>query len=219
MKELGATRHRCGGLFVPTSFMRQDFTSRSAARPHRPSSLPTFDQLGRFILVTGGTRSGKSRFAVELAKTLSGRVAYIATCGATDQEMCRRIVRHRRARPKHWSTIEHPSDPAETLSRLNGKVAGVILDCLTMYVSELLVHGCSDAAIQKNVRRLCHAIRAVSCPVLVVTNEVGWGVVPEHALGRRFRDLAGVANQIAAGAADQVFLLVAGIPLELKGEG
>lgn len=197
--------------------MRQDMTSRNAARPHQPSSLPTFNQLDRFILVTGGTRGGKSRFAVELAKTWSGRIAYIATCGATDQEMRRRIARHRRARPKHWRTIEHPSDPAKTLIQLNRKVTGVILDCLTMYVSELLVQGRSDAAIQQKVHRLCRAIRTVSYPVLMVTNEVGWGVVPEHELGRRFRDLAGAANQIAAEAADQVFLLVAGIPLAMKG--
>ena len=132
--------------------------------------------------------------------------------------MRQRIARHRRTRPKHWRTIEHPSDPAKTLSQLNGKVAGVILDCLTMYVSELLVHGYSDAAILEKVRRLCRAIRAASSPVLMVTNEVGCGVVPEHELGRRFRDVAGLANQIAAGVADQVFLLVAGISLEMKGE-
>jgi len=200
--------------------MRQDLTltSHNAARPHRLSSLPTFDQLGHFILVTGGTRSGKSQFAVELAKTLSGRIAYIATCGAADPEMRQRIARHRRARPKHWRTIEHPSDPATTLTQLNRKVQGVIVDCLTMYVSELLVQGRSDAAIQQKVHRLCRAIRTVSYPVFMVTNEVGWGVVPEYEWGRRFRDLAGVANQIAAEAADQLFLLVAGIPLEMKGE-
>jgi len=192
--------------------------SHNTVRPHRPSSLPALDRLGRFTLITGGTRSGKSRFAVELAKTLSGRIAYIATCGAADLEMRQRIARHRRARPKHWRTIEHPSDPATTLTQLNRKVQGVIFDCLTMYISELLVQGRSDAAIQQKVHRLCRAIRTVSYPVFMVTNEVGWGVVPEHELGRRFRDVAGLANQIAAEAADQVFLLVAGIPLGMKGE-
>jgi len=86
-----------------------------------------------------------------------------------------------------------------------------------MYVSELVVQGRSDAAIQQKIHRLCRTIRTVSYPVFMVTNEVGWGVVPEYELGRRFRDLAGVANQIAAEAADQVFLLVAGIPLPCKG--
>lgn len=197
--------------------MRQGLTSHNVSRPQRLSSFPTFDKLGRFILVTGGTRSGKSRFAVELAKTLPGRIAYIATCGAADPEMRQRIAHHRRARPKHWRTIEHPSDPATTLIQLNAKVQGVIFDCLTMYVSELLVQDRSDAAIQQKIHRLCRVIRTVSYPVFMVTNEVGCGVVPEYELGRRFRDLAGVANQIAAEAADQVFLLVAGLPLAMKG--
>ena len=172
----------------------------------------------RVILITGGTRSGKSRFAVQLAERLGRRMIYLATCHANDHEMRRRIAHHQRQRPKHWHTIEPPSDPAETLIRLDGKkVEGIIIDCLTMYVSGLLVQGHSDAVIQQKVRRLCKAIRTVSYPVLLVTNEVGSSVVPEYELGRRFRDLAGLANQMAAGFADHVFLLVAGIPLQVKG--
>lgn len=170
-----------------------------------------------FTLVTGGTRSGKSRFAVELATRLDRRIAYIATCGASDQEMRQRIARHRRARPPHWKTIEHPADPAKTLRQLNGKIGGALLDCLTMYVSELLVQGHSDRSIQRKIRELCSAIHQASYPVVIVTNEVGDGIVPEYELGRRFRDLAGLANQIAARSADQVFLLIAGLPLQLKG--
>ncbi len=170
------------------------------------------------ILVTGGSRSGKSRFATDMAKRFGGRIVYIATCKAgNDQEMKRRIARHRQDRPAHWKTVESPADPARSVGRLKGTAGGVIIDCLTMYVSDLLMRGDSDAVILRKVRRLCKAAVGISCPVIVVTNEVGSGVVPDHALGRRFRDCAGLANQIAAGCADQVFLLVSGIPSQIKG--
>ncbi|MBI2074133.1 MAG: bifunctional adenosylcobinamide kinase/adenosylcobinamide-phosphate guanylyltransferase [Gemmatimonadetes bacterium] len=123
---------------------------------------------------------------------------------------------HRRHRPAHWRTIEHPRDPAKVVAQLNGKSDGLILDCLTMYVSQLLVTGQSDARIEQQVRRLCHALRRTPYPVIVVTNEVGSGIVPEFPMGRRFRDLAGLANQIAATLADEVYLLVAGIPTLIK---
>lgn len=187
---------------------------RQAATNH-----PARDRLKGLSLITGGTRSGKSRFALEAAGRLGRRIVYLATCQAADGEMRRRVVRHQRQRPKSWTTIEHPADPAQAIARLDGKVEGVILDCLTLYVSELLLRGHSDAAIQRQVRRLCQAARRVSCPVLMVTNEVGSSVVPDHELGRRFRDLAGLANQIAADCADQVFLLVAGIPVQIKSAG
>ena len=169
-------------------------------------------------LVTGGTRSGKSRFAVELAKRMDGRIAYIATCHAADREMKRRVARHRQERPAHWTTVEHPADLVRALSRLNGKVEGVIIDCLTMHVSELLMRGVSEQRTQQHVHRLCEAIRSTRYPVIVVTNEVGSSVVPDHPRGRQFRDLAGLANQTAAGFADAVYLLVAGIPLLIKGQ-
>ena len=185
--------------------------SRSRIRSTRLGS-------GRLILVTGGTRSGKSRFAVELAKQFGRRIAYLATCRpGADTEMRQRIARHRRARPASWRTIEGPAELPRAITQLNGTLDGAIIDCLTMYVSDRLIRGDSDAVIQQQVRRLCRAIRQASYPVVMVTNEVGSSVVPEHELGRRFRDLAGLANQLAAGCADDVFLLVAGIPVPVKG--
>lgn len=180
-----------------------------------PSMSPA-NPTGRFILVTGGTRSGKSRFAVDLAKGFGRHIVYVATCRAADREMRQRIAHHRRQRPAHWKTIEPPADPTKVLAHLHGKSEGLILDCLTMYVSQLLMAGRSDAMIQQHVRRLCHAIRRASYPVIVVTNEVGSGVVPEFPMGRRFRDLAGLANQTAAAFADDVYLLVAGIPMRIS---
>lgn len=173
-------------------------------------------QRHRFILVTGGARSGKSRFAVGLAKRLGRRIVYLATGAATDEEMRSRIARHRAQRPRAWRTIESPDDPVRAIAQLKGPIEGLLMDCLTMYVSTLLIRGETDGAIERRVRRLCETIRRARCPVILVTNEVGTGVVPPAALGRRFRDLAGVANQIAASIADEVYLLVAGIPLHLK---
>lgn len=170
----------------------------------------------RFILIIGGARSGKSRFAVELAKQFGRSIIYVATCRAADQEMRRRISRHRRERPASWKTLDVPLDPAAALIRLNSAPHGVLVDCLTMYVSQLLIDGKSDAHIQQQVHRLCQAIRRAPYPVIVVTNEVGGGVVPDSPLGRRFRDLAGLANQLAARSADEVYLLVAGLPMRIK---
>ena len=173
--------------------------------------------MSRVTLITGGTRSGKSRFAVELAQRCGTRIVYVATGRATDREMQRRIARHRRERPRHWRTIEHPADPARSLSRLDGTADGAIVDCLTMYVSALLLAKQSEAEIARQVTRLCAAARRARCPVVLVTNEVGSGLVPEYPLGRTFRDLAGRMNQLTAQQADVVYLMVAGLPLLVKG--
>jgi adenosylcobinamide kinase/adenosylcobinamide-phosphate guanylyltransferase len=182
----------------------------------RLAMKPPANQQGHLILITGGTRSGKSQFAVELAKRFGQGIVYLATCKAADREMRQRIAHHRRQRPARWRTIEHPVDPAKVIAHLNGKPSGLILDCLTMYVSQLLVAGQSDTRIEQQVRRLCHVLRRAPYPVILVTNEVGSGVVPEFPMGRRFRDLAGLANQMAATYADEVYLLVAGIPTLIK---
>ena len=170
----------------------------------------------RLTLVTGGTRSGKSRFAVQLAAGFGRRIVYLATCQPSDQEMRHRIACHRKERPAQWKTIEPPADPAEVLAHLDGKADGLILDCLTMYVAQLVVAGRSDARIEQAVRRLCLVAHRAGPPVILVTNEVGAGLVPEYPMGRRFRDLAGRANQIAAALAEAVYLLVAGIPVLIK---
>ena len=180
-----------------------------SGRPGGPSSA-------HFTLVTGGTRSGKSRFAVELAKTFGRRIVYIATCHPADAQMRQRVDRHRRERPAHWVTVEQPANLSSQLARLTAGCDGALFDCLTMYVSDLVLKKRSDAAIQRDVRRLCEAIRHGSVPVAMVTNEVGSGVVPDHPLGRRFRDVAGMANQLAARVADRVVLMVSGLPLVIK---
>jgi adenosylcobinamide kinase/adenosylcobinamide-phosphate guanylyltransferase len=171
----------------------------------------------RLILLTGATRSGKSRLAIELARRFGSRILYLATCRPTDREMKQRIARHQQERPASWRTLETVENLSETLRNVDGAIDGAILDCLTMYVSRLLMRRLSDEAILARIRTLCQAMRQAPFPMVIVTNEVGWGVVPATRLGRRFRDLAGFANQLVAEHADEVCLVVAGLPLRLKG--
>ncbi len=170
----------------------------------------------RLILLTGATRSGKSRLAVELAKRFGPRILYLATCRPTDREMTQRVARHQQQRPASWKTVEAPTDPTAVIAQQNGTIDGAIFDCLTLYVSQLVMRKISDETILKRIRALCETMRRAPFPIVMVTNEVGWGVVPTTRLGRRFRDLAGFANQLVAQRADEVYLVVAGLPLCLK---
>lgn len=165
-------------------------------------------------LLLGGARSGKSALALQLAAETGRRVLFVATAEALDEEMRARIERHRRERPACWETMEEPLRVAERLAGLTGYDT-VVLDCLTLLVSNLLVQEGPDAA-RAEVEALARALPAREGQVLVVTNEVGLGVVPATDLGRRFRDLLGEANRRLAQTADRVLLLVAGLPLELK---
>ena len=158
------------------------------------------------VLVTGGARSGKSSYA--LARARGG--LYIATAEAGDDEMRERIARHREERGPAWKTIEAPMDPAAALP-----ASGVVvLDCLTLWISNLMLAGRDDAAIYAAAADL--AEKSTRCTTYAVTNEVGLGIVPEHPLARRFRDLAGRVNQTFAAAATEVWLLVCGQPLRIK---
>lgn len=179
--------------------------------------------MGTLILVTGGVRSGKSRFAEELAEALGGdRVAYVATAEAGDDEMARKIARHRADRPASWPTFEGPSDAAAALDAAASGPSPprvVLLDCLTMLVSNLLLAGDEASAaerVERQVAALRGAIARWPATVIVVTNEVGWGVVPAYSLGRSYRDLLGRANQALATDAGRVYLVVAGLAVEIK---
>lgn len=187
-------------------------------------------KMGRIILATGGARCGKSRFAEEYAKACGGAVAYIATAQVKDEEMAFRVGMHQERRPAEWDTYEAPFD-AHKAVREAGKTHDVILfDCVTLYLSNLL---CSmdeeelevqDAIYQlagQATNDLIEAARSVDGTVIFVTNEVGGGIVPEHRLARVYRDMAGLANQRLAAAAAEVYLVVAGIAVDLRklGEG
>ncbi len=163
-------------------------------------------------MVTGGARSGKSVLAEDLAaRGGEGRI-YIATAEPGDAEMARRIALHRDRRGPDWRTLEAPRDLAGALADSDGQ--GVrLVDCLTLWLSNLMAE---DAAPAPQVRQLCEVLRAQNSPVVLVTNELGLGIVPENALARRFRDEHGWMNQAVAAVADEVWMAVSGLPLCLK---
>jgi adenosylcobinamide kinase / adenosylcobinamide-phosphate guanylyltransferase len=182
----------------------------------------------RAVLVLGGARAGKSAFAIAQTRAAAdegARVAFVATARAGDAEMAARIVRHRAERPPDWATIEAPEALVPALAVLAGKVDVVVVDCLTVWVANLFGGAAGDAApetgeaarVLGEARRLVEVVASKPYELILVSNEVGWGVHPETALGRHFRDALGLVNQMVASAADRVVLLVAGCPLWLKG--
>jgi adenosylcobinamide kinase/adenosylcobinamide-phosphate guanylyltransferase len=172
--------------------------------------------VGDLLLVTGGVRSGKSRYAVDRACAWGERILYVATCQPADDEMWERVRRHQAERPASWTTIESGPEIIRTIQMQGPKADGILLDCLTLFVSSLLVSGAGELEVVQRVEELCAALRQVPRPSAIVTNEVGWGVVPETPLGRLFRDVAGGANQVAARQAQEVVLLVCGVPMVVK---
>ncbi|MBI3824477.1 MAG: bifunctional adenosylcobinamide kinase/adenosylcobinamide-phosphate guanylyltransferase [Candidatus Rokubacteria bacterium] len=171
--------------------------------------------MARSHLILGGARSGKSRFAVE-SQPRQARVAFIATAQAGDGDMAARIARHRAERPRHWLTIEEPFDVLARLGDLAGRAEAAIVDCLTLWVANRLLRGDDDEAILRETEALAGAVKRAPLSVTLISNEVGDGVHPETAAGRRFRDLLGLVNQRLAAACDAVTLMVAGVPLVIK---
>ncbi|MFA4943250.1 MAG: bifunctional adenosylcobinamide kinase/adenosylcobinamide-phosphate guanylyltransferase [Lentisphaeria bacterium] len=176
----------------------------------------------QIILVTGGSRSGKSRYAEQRARALAAPRAYVATCEVGDAEMQERVARHQRDRAAAgWHTLETPLDLAGALAG-NGEFATVLVDCLTLWVNNLLFHRApedgelTEDAIQEECERVLAAARRRGGAVVFVTNEVGLGIVPDNALARRYRDLVGRCNQAIAAGADEVVLVACGLPLTLK---
>ena len=172
----------------------------------------------RSLFIVGGARSGKSRFAIERFSP-DDRVVFVATAEARDEEMAKRIARHRAERPSRWSTLEEPIELVSRLRDLDEGYDVVIVDCLTLWVSNLLLRGERDDAILERADALAGLIRNRRSSITVVSNEVGEGVHPETAAGLRFRDALGRVNQQVAAACETVVLMVAGIPLTVKAPG
>jgi adenosylcobinamide kinase / adenosylcobinamide-phosphate guanylyltransferase len=166
----------------------------------------------KLTLVLGGARSGKSRYAESLITALPPPWIYVATAEAGDDEMAARIKSHRERRGARWRTIEAPRELAKALSGCGD--GPVLVDCLTLWLSNLML---ADANIDAETVQLENALIAANGPVVLVANEVGAGIVPSYPLGRRFRDLQGMLNQRMAARAERVILMVAGLPLALKG--
>ncbi|MEN6347192.1 MAG: bifunctional adenosylcobinamide kinase/adenosylcobinamide-phosphate guanylyltransferase [Armatimonadia bacterium] len=182
---------------------------------------------GRLIFVTGGARSGKSTFAEELARSQGGRVAYVATALVADEEMARRVEKHRERRPKDWATVECTGRLSEALALAAAEHDVIVVDCLTVYIARLLPLLGEETADEATEAEACErmdreldevvaAVRSGGAEVIVVSNEVGSGLVPAYPSGRLFRDMVGRANQRMATEADFAYLVVAGVPLDLR---
>jgi adenosylcobinamide kinase/adenosylcobinamide-phosphate guanylyltransferase len=181
---------------------------------------------GRLTLVLGGVRSGKSAFAEKLVRQFDRPTWYLATGQATDADMLERIRRHQLARPAEWTTLEEPLEPgqalASALGAANNHPGVVLVESLDTWVSNLLLQHESqtgpelESLTMSRIDQLLQASRHLSASVVVVSSEVGLSLVPPNLLGRRFQDLLGLVNQRVAAAADKVYLVVAGIPVEIK---
>jgi|HubBroStandDraft_1064217.scaffolds.fasta_scaffold101497_2 adenosylcobinamide kinase/adenosylcobinamide-phosphate guanylyltransferase len=172
--------------------------------------------MNRVTVVGGGVRSGKSAFALRLAMQYGGPRAFVATAEALDGEMRARIARHVAERADRFDTIEAPRDLEDAVTALRGRAEVVVIDCLTLWLSNLLLAGDASAAIEARVEALASALRGAPFASIVVTNEVGMGIVPESELGRRFRDVAGRAHQVLARRAGHLYLATLGVVMRVR---
>ena len=179
--------------------------------------------MGRIVLVTGGARSGKSRFAEQYAAKHGKKIAYIATAGIYDEEMAFRVKLHRKRRPAEWKTWEAPRDAHLALREAGKEHDMVLFDCLTLYISNILcsLEQIGDSAenyrlVREQVCKLIDQAKENQGTTIFVTNEVGAGIVPENQLSREYRDVAGIANQFMGKSAEEVYLVTCGLPVDIK---
>jgi len=167
--------------------------------------------------IIGGCRSGKSRHALEQAEKISGRKRiFIATCMPLDDEMKERIDRHKQERDKSWRTVESSLELPEAINENSREGDVILVDCLTLWINNLLMETEDHDILHQRIHKLIFAIKEAKCSIILVSNEVGAGIVPENRLARQFRDLAGFSNQKVAECAERVIWMVAGIPVVIK---
>ena len=181
--------------------------------------------MGKCILIIGGARSGKSRLAMELARQSGKSVLFVATATAGDEEMAQRIARHRQERPAHWHTIEVTTDVGKRINKEIGEAKLVIVDCITLLVNNIFsesgyqVTAPEEARLEKRIaseiNSLIECVKGAVASFIVISNEVGLGLVPANQMSRLYRDLLGKANQMLAQSADEVYLMVAGLPVKI----
>ncbi len=178
-----------------------------------------FLRMGRskVIFITGGARSGKSRLAENLAAQFGAPLCYIATAQAEDDEMRERVARHRERRGAEWQTIEEPLSLTEAVRKHQGRYRAILVDCVTLWLANMLAKYDDGEKLLAAVDSFTALFPGLETPLVIVSNEVGMGIVPENDLARRFRDLAGIANEKVARAADEVYVTFSGLPLKLKG--
>lgn len=173
--------------------------------------------MSQIIFITGGARSGKSRLAEELAESFGSPLAYIATGEPKDSEMQARIERHRSRRGTEWHTFEEPRNLTGMVKRHDGLFNGMLVDCITLWLTNLLLGYNDPQQVLDDVALFSASFPTLKTPLILVSSEVGMGIVPENSLARTFRDIAGEANELLAGAADEVYVMFSGLPLKLKG--
>jgi len=171
----------------------------------------------KITFIIGGARSGKSTYAIKWAKECGENVTFIATAQALDSEMKKRIKLHQQERPANWKTLEEPRQVAALLEKESKCLEVIIIDCLTLLVSNLMVEK-PDKEVEQEAKDIIKVIRKNNLRAFIVSNEVGLGIVPNNELARKFRDLAGRVNQIFAHEADEVFFMASGLPLKIKGD-
>lgn len=169
----------------------------------------------KLVFITGGARSGKSKFALKEASRILGNKAYIATAEAIDEEMRERIEKHKKQRGNIWDTYEEPIKIVDVIKDIEDQYSVIVIDCLTLWLSNLFLN---NKNVEKEIESLYSSLSAVHCPLFIVSNEVGTGIVPENEMARKFRDMAGFLNQNIAEIADEVYMMIAGIPLKIKEE-
>ena len=172
---------------------------------------------GRITLITGGVKSGKSAYALKLGREHGARRAFIATATGGDDEMARKIAAHKAERADRWQTYEEPCDIASVLNRVTAEHDMVLVDCMTLWVSNLLtLQNLGDDEIEAAFSGFMEALKNATCPVIVVTNEVGLGIMPADRLSRRYQNLLGAVNRRIAAISDSVYVMISGIPVKIK---
>lgn len=172
----------------------------------------------KIIFITGGCRSGKSRFALNYGNQHFSKKLYLATCEVLDEEMACRVENHKKMRGPEWQTIEEPLEVVQKIRQYGNEVEVILLDCITLWLSNLLMKWDDDGRAMEEVGKLIEAFKESQASFIFVSNEVGMGIVPADLLSRRFRDIAGWANQKMAESVDTVIFMVSGIPVFLKGK-
>jgi adenosylcobinamide kinase/adenosylcobinamide-phosphate guanylyltransferase len=188
--------------------------------------------ISKIVFVIGGARSGKSTFAFTEASKISGRKAYIATAEALDEEMKQRIEQHKRQRGEDWNTYEEPLKIADVIKKIEGGYSAIVVDCLTLWLSNLMHAGLNITNVINDLIKVLDSVNvgatlaitqnnvgagASPAPTIyIVSNEVGMGIVPDNELARRFRDMAGLLNQKIAEVANEVYVIIVGIPIRVK---
>jgi len=171
----------------------------------------------KIIFITGAVRSGKSSLALKLAKVSCKQVVFLATCKPQDAEMKKRVCKHKQLRPQTWKTIEEDINIPDVIQKFKTPKKLIILDCLTLWVSNLLCTGCKEKEVLKRIDDLLRAIKKTKATLIIVSNEVGWGIVPDNEMARIFRDIMGIAHQKMAKISDEAYLVISGMTLKMKG--